>query len=44
VARAACHSLGRQVKAADVRHNLSTLPEGHSLARRYHRALEVLDR
>ena len=43
VARAAAHPMGRQVKLADVRNNLATLPEGDSLGRRYRRALEVLE-
>jgi (p)ppGpp synthase/HD superfamily hydrolase len=42
VARAASHELGRQVKLADVRDNLSDLPETHSLHRRYTRAIETL--
>jgi hypothetical protein len=40
--RAARHPVGRFVKLEDVRDNLSTLADGHSLQSRYERALEVL--
>lgn len=36
------HRLARLVKIADIEHNLATLPEGHGLADRYHKALEIL--
>ncbi|KKM58825.1 hypothetical protein LCGC14_1548850 [marine sediment metagenome] len=37
------HPLARRVKIADLRHNMSTLPAGHSLKKRYRAALKVLE-
>ncbi len=44
VRRAKRNRLARRVKMADIKHNMSTLPEGHGLRERYEDALIVLKR
>ncbi len=43
VDRAMDNRLARRVKIADIKHNMSTLPEGHGLIDRYQKALAVLE-
>ena len=43
VLRAKSNRLARRVKIADIKHNMSTLPEGHGLVDRYIDALNILE-